>query len=478
MNDWFEAEHHIERAHEHYENGRWDEAETELREALALNPYRPEWHFNLALTLEAAGRYADAVKALKDCHALEQDDPQVLMLIGTNLMRSGDLRGSVEWFEKVHRAEPTNVQSLVKRIDAFAQLGEHEQAELMFYMSQQLDPHNADALSAMADSLLDRNLVDKAVWCLREAASHDPMLPGVHSKLAHAYATTGRLERARQLYLRELRADPGDIDTLLDLGCLLVDMNRLLEAGEKFRRVLELEPDNTDAHYHLADLCERQGELAGGLEHLDVVLRLDPMFPGARRRLARMLLNAKDERVREHGALRVRELLDAELEAADRLNEADGAVQSSTPPPTTADDLYDLGQTLLDAQRPDDARRVLGKLVRMRTSDLHALHLYSVSCFMLGGRWRDAGIEACRSVLRLDARFVPAIHNMAVAYTQMRQWNRARYWVRQGLRIEPEDSALRRLRFKLRLSLFAEAAQAFAFVARTLNPMRPTRPTV
>src|SRR5262245_53815618 len=51
MNEWFDAEHHVERAHEHYEAGRWTEAETELRHALSLNPYRPDWHFNLGLTL-------------------------------------------------------------------------------------------------------------------------------------------------------------------------------------------------------------------------------------------------------------------------------------------------------------------------------------------------------------------------------------------------------------------------------------------
>jgi tetratricopeptide (TPR) repeat protein len=460
MNDWFEAEHHIERAHEHYENGRWDEAETELREALALNPYRPEWHFNLGLTLDAA-------KAFRDCHTLESEDPQVLLLIGTNLMRAGEVRGSIEWFEKAHKSDATNVQSLVKRIEAHAMLGEHEQAEVMFYMSQQVDARNAEALAAMADSLLARNLVDKAVWCLREAASLDPSIPGVHSKLAHAYASTGRLERARQLYLRELRADPGDIDTLLDLGCLLRDMNRAQEAGEKFRRVLEIEPDNADAHFYLAELCERSGDLSGGLEHYDVVLRLDASFPGARRRLARMLLNARDERVRDHGVLRVRELLDAEVALAEA--QTDQEVVASS------DELYELAQTLMDAQRPDEARRVLRRALDCRPNDIQAMHLYSVACFTLGGRQREQGIEACRGVLRLDPRFVPAIHNMAVAYSQMRHWKRARYWVRQGLRIEPEDAALRRLRLKLRLALGLEAWHALRFMARTLNPLRPTR---
>ena len=79
-------------------------------------------------------------------------------------------------------------------------------------------------------------------------------------------------------------------------------------------------------------------------------------------------------------------------------------------------------------------------------------------------------------MLRLDPRFVPAIHNMAVAYTQMRQWNRARYWVRQGLRLEPDDAALKRLRMRLRLCVFADLWAGAVFIARALNPMRPERP--
>ena len=484
MNDWFEAEQLIERAHEHYEHGRWEEAETALREALALNPYRPEWHFNLGLTLEAAGRYAEAARAFKDCYALESDDPQVLLAIGLNLLRCDEVRESIEWFEKAYKADPRNTQSLVRRIEAYTLLGEHEQAEVMFYLSQQQDPHNAEALAAMADSLLARKLTDKAVWCLREAAGYDPSLPGIHSKLAHAYAATGRLERARQLYLRELRSDPGDIDTLLDLGELLAEMNRLGEAGEKFRRVLELEPDNIDAHFQLAELARRENNLTAALEHFDIVLRLDATFPGARRRLAMMLLSAPDAGVREQSSLRVRELLDAELKDVDQEWEhAAGARdqgrpgERGVPAVRAAEDLHELAQVLLDAGRAADAKRVLSRLLQTSTTDIEAMHLFAVACFALGtANDRAAGIEACRGVLRLDPRFVPAIHNMAVAYTQMRQWNRARYWVRQGLRLEPDDAALKRLRMRLRLCVFADLWAGAVFIARALNPMRPERP--
>lgn len=484
MNDWFEAEHHIERAHEHYENGRWDEAESALREALALNPYRSEWHFNLGLTLEAAGRYADAARALQDCYALESDDPQVLHLIGTNFLRAGQARPALEWLDRAHKADPKNMGTLVRKIEAHTLLAEHEQAEVVFYLSQQIDPTNAEALAAMADSLLSRRLIDKAVWCLREAATNDPSLPGIHSKLAHAYAATGRLERARQLYLRELRTDPGDIDTLLDLGMLLASMNRAQEASEKFRRVLELEPDNADAHFQLAELDRLQNNWSAAVEQYEVVLRLDAAYPSARLRLAMLLLASRDHTIREHCLARVRDLLDAELDDVRRQMRAPASSHPEVSPehplrqPVPSEHVHELAKALLEAQRPDDARHLLKLALDQRASspDIETLHLFGVSCFALNThRDRLAGIDACREVLRLDPRFLPAVHNLGVAYAQMRRWSRARYWTRQGLRIEPEDAALRRLRFKLRLCLAIEAFDALKFIARALNPFRPSR---
>lgn len=489
MNDWFEAEHHIERAHEHYENGRWDEAESALREALALNPYRSEWHFNLGLTLEAAGRYADAARAFQDCYALESDDPQVLYLIGTNYLRAGQARPALEWLDRAHKADPKNMGTLVRKIEAHTLLGEHEQAEVVFYLSQQVDPTHAEALAAMADSLLSRRLIDKAVWCLREAATNDPSLPGIHSKLAHAYAATGRLERARQLYLRELRTDPGDIDTLLDLGMLLSSMNRAQEASEKFRRVLELEPDNADAHFQLAELERLQNNWSAAAEQYEVVLRLDDAYPMARLRLAMLLLDSPQDNLREHCLLRVRDLLDAELSDVQQQMrapksshpevQADRSLSGLTlAEPVPSEHVHELAKALLEAKRPDDARRLLRLALDQRAAspDIETLHLFGVSCFALNTHQdRLAGIDACREVLRLDPRFLPAIHNLGVAYAQMRRWSRARYWTRQGLRVEPEDAALRRLRFKLRLCLVIEAFDALKFVARALNPFRPSR---
>jgi len=438
LNDWVDAEQHVERAHEAYEQGRWDVAESELRHALSLNPYQAEWHFNLGLTLDAAGRHAEAARAFVDAHELRPEDGQTALLAGVNLVRSDRAKEALPWLELAAEREPDSTAPYVHRIDAYSDLGDHEQAELMFYLGQQINPEDGELYAAMGENLLRREEYERAVWCLREAIRLAPDLPRIQARLAEAYAKTGRQERARQLYMRELRQDPGDIDTLLDLGELLVDMSRFEEAGEKFRRVLELEPDNQDAHAALGDLAIRRGQIDEAIVQYDVVLRLDKGFPEARRRLADLLL----QRGPDDDLDRARELLREEL-----------AEEHAEPEKFRPEDLDDLGQLLLDADMAHEAARVFRRLVDTReqagTPDHLAHHHLSVALFETGDF--EAGMAEAREALRLQPRFVPAMHNIAYAHLKQHQWMRARYWVRQAIRLAPDDASLRRLRFKLRL---------------------------
>ncbi len=474
MNDWVDAEHHVELAHEHYDAGRWDEAEVELRQALSLNPYQAEWQFNLGLTLEAAGRYEAAADAFVQCSKLHAEhgtpDANSTLLAGVNLIRAGKPEASMLWLDESEKIEPMNVAIVVHRIEALTDMERYDQAEEAFYLGQQIDPEYPELYAVMGETLQRAEHHERAVWCLREAARLDPGLPRVRARLASAYARLGRLERARQLYLQELRVDPGDSDTLLDLGDLLVDMNRFGEAGEKFRRVLELFPDNADAHFSLAELAELEGRLADALVHYDVVLRLDKDYSTARTRLGRTLL----QRGRSEDMHRVRDLLNQELQALERANANDvGLIEVKTIPADTEtdtetgaekskrnaasertvvcdeDELEELGRTLVEAGMLRQATRVYMLLLAAVPTSHKAFHGLSVSA-LEAGRY-DEGIDAAKKSLEFRPSFVPAMHNLVLAYYRQGQFIRARYWLAQAMRHEPDDGQLRRLRMKLRV---------------------------
>jgi len=485
MNDWVDAEHHVERAHEHYDAGRWDDAVNELRQALSLNPYQAEWYFNLGLTLEAAGKNDDAAEAFSSCFKLHQDhdqpDANSALLAGLNLIRAAKPQAALAWFERASEIEPMNITCFVHRIEALTDLARHSDAEETFYLAQQIDPDHADLYAVMADSLLASGHNERAVWCLREAARLDPDLPRIQAKLAKAYTVAGRLERARQLYLRELRNDPGDINTLLDLGELLLDMHRHTEAGEKFRRVLELESDQPDAHFLLGELAEIEHRIADALVHYDVVLRLDKSYPAVRRRLARVLFL----RNREEDIHRIRDLLAHEhrlLVANQIVNPQSPAAQSTQSSQTLTalvEDLDELGRLLLDAEMIPESIRIYTEMIALQPANHRAHHGLSVA--MLEADRFDDGIAAAKRALEFQPRFIPAMHNLALAYLRQRQWIRARYWVRQASRVDADDPSLRRLRLKLRfhtaLSAVTWGWRKIAKLARILSSIlgRPRR---
>ncbi len=431
MGEWFEAEEHVERAHELYEAGRWDEAEAELRRALSLHPDRAEWHFNLGLTLEAAGRNEDARRAFADALELEPVDPQVMLMLGVACVRCERLEEGIRWLERSHETAPDRADTFVHRIDAYARLGMHDEAEQMFYSALQYDDENPLAYAHVAESLMDRGDYARAVYCLKQAAQLDPLLPRLNARLAHAHSQRGSHDLALELYLKELREHPGDMDTLLDCGCLLMDMGRTGDAGEKFRRVIELESDNPDAHFYLGELAIDRGREEEAVSFYNIALRLDPAYPDVRRRLARVAVDRGDLSM-------ARRMLRRELR---RLKAHAGR--------EPRDVVLELGELLLDARLLKDATCLLVSYAERQPDDAEALHLLGVAYFQQGNR--GLGMQACRRSLRIDPKRVSALHNMALACVQEGRWERAVSYLRQGLAIAPDDHSLRRLQMTIRL---------------------------
>jgi len=405
MNDWQDAEQFVEKAHQLYEEGRLDEAESALREAITIIPDRAEWHFNLGLTLEAAGRLDESHAALLRAFELDPSEYNTLQLLGLVSLRLNKIKDAKRYLLAAINANNSNADPHIHLIEVHTRLSEHSEAEEHFYLALQMEGDHALAYASIAESLIERRDYPRSIYCLREAASIDARLPRVHARLAYAYARTGRLERARQLYLRELRESPGDIDTLLDMGDLLVDMNRFADAAEKYRRVLEIQTDNAEAHNALAGLAIRQHRTREATERLKLVLRLDPDHSDARRNLASIHLDGGD------------------LSDARRLLRREMRQFRANRRAWSAEAVDDLGQLLLDAKLPKDAAVVFSELVVRRDEDHLAWHSLSVSYFQ--SRNQGLGIDACKRSLRLKPEHVPALHNMTIACMQQRRWRAA-----------------------------------------------------
>ena len=452
MSDWMDAEAHADRALEMFERGRWAEAEEELRKALALNPDQAEWHFNLGLTVEQAGRDNDALTCYEKAIELMPDQVDPLLAGGVVANRLGQFERAIKWLEKAITLAPTLEEPYAHKMESHIRSGHHDEAETTFYMAQHaLDEPSAQVLSVMAESLIQRGSFDRAEWCLREAMRLEPTMSRVRARLAAVFGATGRPQRAVQLYLRELRDDPGNIDTLLEFGSLLYDLGRIPEAAEKFRRVLELEPANPDAHFRLGLIALAANRFEQASMEFELVLKLDGEFPGIRCAIGETLLRRRE--IDEARRYLLEEFAAAKASAESRFT--DPIVISQGPIDRTEMALHvqlsnaalsQLAGLLLEVHEPARAAELLEIAVNEEET-VELLRLLALARFRAGNR--DGGAAASRRVLRKEPTCIRSIHNLALAALEQRRPAIAAGWIKRGLTIDANDNELRRLRMRL-----------------------------
>ncbi len=432
MNDWLDAEHHAERAHEFLTLGDWQRALREIDAALHINPAQAPWHYERGLALEALGRHAEAIDCFARALQLGGEDVPTLIQLGIARLRSDQPQAAIEALGRANEIDPDAEPGYCYRIEAWARLDRHDQAEMMFYLARQLTDRCPRCFDHIARSLTARGRLDRAIWCLQQLLELEPDHPDVLARLGHAHWQRGRPEQARQYYIRHLRRHPGDIETMYAIGVLLRETGRLSEAAARFHQILELQPTHARAHLQLGELALMADHLDAAAPHLYRARECDPKLAGPCLGLARIAYAR-----REHDAARRLARLDLQH------------------PMRTPQQALDLGHLLLELDMPIAAIPLLTSVIEAtgagpipRTMRATALLYRGVARLVSG--YLDTGIADCRASLKHDPANVLAAHNLVLAHLATGQLKRAAAWLRRAQRLAPFNPRLGLLRRRLR----------------------------
>jgi DNA-binding winged helix-turn-helix (wHTH) protein/TolB-like protein/Flp pilus assembly protein TadD len=133
---------------------------------------------------------------------------------------------------------------------------------------------------------LEKRSPEKAIAEFRQAISLDPGYALAYTGLANAYSwrasfTSGAdeefYEKARELSVKALELDANLADAYTSLGWVQYCYDWDWAGAEKsFRRALELDPNNVDAHQFYARLLATLGRYTEGLSEINRARELDP----------------------------------------------------------------------------------------------------------------------------------------------------------------------------------------------------------
>jgi tetratricopeptide (TPR) repeat protein len=420
MNDWFDAETRVERALQLTDEEQWQEALKEIEAAIAINPNDAAWHAQRGQILDQLELYDEAVEAFKQAVKLEPEDAELSALLGVDLIRTDRFEEAIALYEQIARIHPDYEPSYCHRVAAYTRLGEHEAAEHMFYLAQQIDDECPNCYYNMGESLACRGLMAKAIYCWEKALELVSDYPHARRRIAEAYRAQDMHEEARESYLTAIRSNPGDADLLADYADLLVEMDELQAAAGKFQHVLDLDPNSARANIMLGLLASQDDKPEKAIEFFRAALVIEEDYPGLHSHMG-----------------------EAEL----RLGRHDRAIEHLTmaldEDPNDCLALLAMGNCLLELLRPAEAANYFLRALKI-DADLVGVHHNLAVCRFLEGKF-DEGIEHCVGCLRVDPNHVMAMHKLAIAYLHIGRWADAQAVIARGLAIEPQHNGLKAL---------------------------------
>ena len=370
-----------------HQAGRSDEAVAWIRQAVDIDSENPEFHYNLGVALQSLGRFDEAIASYRNVLRLQPERAEAHNNLGHAQLLQNHLDDALAGFTEALRLRPEYAEALHNRGEALRRQGRPADAIASLNEAIRLRPEFAEAQVTLGRAYGDLGQVDAAQNCYRKVLELQPQRADAHNHLGLLFLQQGRLDAAQDCFESALRHDARDVDALNNLGVVLREEHRLDEAAACFHRALALQPTHAGAHNNLGRVAEDRGCV-------------------------------------EEAAARYRLALCYQPQNASYHN--------------------NLGNALTVLSRTEEALACYQQAVRLQpTEAVH--HSNMANALTLAGRPEEAE-AACREALRLRPGYADARHNLAITLAAQGRFEEALADNAAALRLEPEHAGARNCR--------------------------------
>lgn len=250
------AQAYYDKAEALWQQGQLLEAVGHLWRALELDPNHFDALILYADIVLAHQAYEEAILYYERALALvppERDTKSLLMGLGKAYQGKGDLTKAQEIFSNLLQKDPKDLQLLLALGDVHFTQGAYSQAE-GYYLEALAQVATPDVQIKLGNTYLTLNKLDEAEEAFNQALKTSPAAEAYFG-LGEIYERRGELQKALQQYREGFKQ-----------AQIFQLKSRL---GEK---ILELEPEDLDTRFELAELYKGQHVFASAIEHYNAIL--------------------------------------------------------------------------------------------------------------------------------------------------------------------------------------------------------------
>jgi tetratricopeptide (TPR) repeat protein len=265
----------LREAIEHHRQGRFVEAETAYREALAANAADSEALRGLAAVRRARGDLAESAELIAKAHTLAPDQPKLLMMLGSVQFESANIDAARDAYERALTLDP-NLAGAHTALGHIAMMGGDGTLAEQYFRTALRVEEDPQALSGLGTLALNNGDAESALKYLSRASDLAPNDASIAFTLGRGFAARGMAAFAEQAFRNALRLRPGLPHASNALGQLLIQDKRVAEAEPYFRALTGVKGFELACELGLGDVARMQNRFDEAVECYQRALAIKP----------------------------------------------------------------------------------------------------------------------------------------------------------------------------------------------------------
>jgi tetratricopeptide (TPR) repeat protein len=272
--------------------GRYQDAIVQYRHSLKVQPANPAVELNLGLAFYKTGQFEQAAATLEKVHRAAPGEVQPILLLADCRLALGDNQAVVKLLDPIAATRPDDPVITYLLGTALVRDGQVERGQSVIdRILRQGD--SAETHLLLGTAKLNARDYPAALADLARAVALKPDLPDGYSYYGQALAATGDPAAAADAFRKALAANPYDFTANLQLAVLLKEDEKIADAVACLRRALQLRPGNLLARYQLAAIALHDGKLEDARRDLEVLVKESPGYTEAHVALATVYYRLK-----------------------------------------------------------------------------------------------------------------------------------------------------------------------------------------
>jgi len=392
------AEEYFQDGQAYLESGDVSKAISALEEALKQDPGMAKAHRLLGEALGRNEQWSEAITEFEAYQSLAQEDSVAYFLLGHAYAQVGQLEEASAAFARGSEVDPsfldTHQEEIAQVIDSIVQAGQAaldagdlETATGLLNLIAPLAPGQGQVYVLLGEAHLQANDTLQALDAfanavrlspelLTERAQEFQALAGSGLEMGRTAFESGDLETAIQVMRAVVELMPENVQAHFMLGNAYNQANQLNQAIEAYESVLDLNPDSASALTNMGVVYYKLGQLDTAIQKYNAALQIEPDDPETHYLLGaayvqmdqleqgqsefETALNLDEQLAPAYIGLGNVYLLQGKMDAA--LDTLEQAIELA---PNSPEAYFALGQTYMQAGNTEKARAALERVLEL-----------------------------------------------------------------------------------------------------------------